>query len=309
MSGFSDVFTLRERILIEGIMPERALLRLKRAEIDLFDVQKPRKNQILFSVNRKDSEKVFAIYPNVCYNKGVYSAYTAKKMGAVGLAAHIERLKKRLGLVFGAALFAIALFVSDGLVLGIQCIGTDVYAREARAALWENGVRTFAPYRADKADAICARLIALGDVEYCSVKKKGFYVQVEMRLSPFAKNTFLQGDMQAKHTGTVVGITVLRGTPTKKIGDEVRQGDTLVEGCFYTQDGGQVRVEAIAKAAIACVYESEIAATEEQEAFAKAYLHLQISDGDKITKKTITQTSEHTFCVAIEYTAIETFNL
>ena len=53
-------FSFRERLAIEGIMPERALLRLKRAGIDVFDVKKPQKNQILLSVKAKDCEKVFA---------------------------------------------------------------------------------------------------------------------------------------------------------------------------------------------------------------------------------------------------------
>ena len=49
----------KDRFLIEGVMPERALLRLKRAGISVFNVKKPQKNQILFSISKKDSEKVF----------------------------------------------------------------------------------------------------------------------------------------------------------------------------------------------------------------------------------------------------------
>ena len=65
----------RERILLEGWMPERALLRLRRAEIPLFNVRKVAKNRILFCVKREDVEKIFAIYPNMCYNNSTTSAY------------------------------------------------------------------------------------------------------------------------------------------------------------------------------------------------------------------------------------------
>ena len=58
----------RERMIIEGLMPERALLRLRRAQIPIYNLKKIKKNQILFTVKRKDVEKVFAIYPNLCYN-------------------------------------------------------------------------------------------------------------------------------------------------------------------------------------------------------------------------------------------------
>ena len=61
----------RERVLLEGWMPERALLRLRRAQIPLYNVKKIAKNRILFRVKRKDVEKIFAIYPNICYNKFV----------------------------------------------------------------------------------------------------------------------------------------------------------------------------------------------------------------------------------------------
>ena len=55
----------RDKILIEGLMPERALLRLRRVGIGVYNAKKIEKNQILFSVNKKDTEKVFAIYPTL----------------------------------------------------------------------------------------------------------------------------------------------------------------------------------------------------------------------------------------------------
>ena len=86
-------FQSRDRFLVEGLMPQRALLRLKRAKIDLYHVKKIEKNQILFSVSQKDSEKVFAIYPNVCYNISVYSPFTVKKIGVEGPCALFGKSK------------------------------------------------------------------------------------------------------------------------------------------------------------------------------------------------------------------------
>ena len=60
---------LYEKIVIEGNSPERALSRLQKAGICLLKVKKIKKNQILAIVTKKDSEKVFAIYPNLCYNR------------------------------------------------------------------------------------------------------------------------------------------------------------------------------------------------------------------------------------------------
>ena len=58
----------KEKILLEGLMPERALLRLRRAGIAVYNVQKIKKNRIVFLIKKKDSEKVFAIYPKMCYS-------------------------------------------------------------------------------------------------------------------------------------------------------------------------------------------------------------------------------------------------
>ena len=58
----------REKLIVEGVQPEKALLRLQKAGIDVFHAKKIKKNQILFTVSKKDSEKVFAIYPKMWYN-------------------------------------------------------------------------------------------------------------------------------------------------------------------------------------------------------------------------------------------------
>ena len=79
MSFFGE---LKEILLLEGLMPERALLRLRREGIAVYDAKKIEKNQILFRIKRKDSEKVFAIYPNVCYNNSVYIPFS-KRLGTI----------------------------------------------------------------------------------------------------------------------------------------------------------------------------------------------------------------------------------
>ena len=66
-------FGYKVRLQLTGIMPQRALLRLRRAQIPLFSVTKTDEKTLRFCVWKKDEEKVFAIYPKVCYNIGEYS--------------------------------------------------------------------------------------------------------------------------------------------------------------------------------------------------------------------------------------------
>lgn len=301
-------FTLYQRILIEGIMPERALLRLKRAGIAVYHVKKPQKNQILFRVKKKDSEKVFAIYPDVCYNKGAYTPYKAQKLPAVGLARQAQRLKNRVGLALGGMLFCACTLFADSLVLGVRLVGTEIYTREAYVALEEFGIKPFAKYRSGNEDKISAKLLALDGVEYCSVKKSGLRVVVEMRLSDFFTPTVQTGDMTATWSGTVLSITALRGTPLKKAGDTVAAGEPLVGGYFLKEDGTRIDVAPVARARIACTYAETWTAEDEEEAFAQAYLCLGLSERDEITQKTV-EKSEEGFLVTIKYTVVQTWNM
>ncbi len=301
-------FPLKERLRLEGIMPERALLRLRRAQIPLYDVKKTGKNELLFSVRKKDCSKVLSIYPDARYTEGEYTPYTVKRTGAVGLSRIVENAKKRIGFSLGILLFALCTLYASGFVCGVDLVGSRVYARETYAALEENGLTPFSRYTGGKTEEICARLLALDGVEFCSVKKTGLRVRVEIRLSKSEKKAFESGEMLAMHSGEIMAMTVLRGTPLKKIGDTVSAGESLVGDWFETEGQGQVRVELIARVRLACTYEAEIEAKDEEEAFWKTYLALGLGEGDTIIQKTFEKTQKG-YLVTLRYEVIESKNM
>ena len=302
------VFPFKERLQIVGIMPERALLRLRRAQIPLYDVKKTETNKLLVCVRKKDCPKVFSIYPAAGYKPSEYTPYTVKSLGAVGLGRIFENAKKRIGFLLGILLFSLCTLYADGFVFGVELAGSKVYARETYAALEENGITAFSRYTDNKAEDICARLLALDGVEFCSVQKTGCRVRVEIRLSKSETAKMESGEMLALHTGEIVAMTVLRGTPLKKIGDAVSAGESLVGDWFETEGKGQVRVELIARVRIACTYEAEIEAENEEEAFAKAYLAIGLRDEDKIVQKTFEKT-ERGYWATVRYEAVESKNM
>ena len=225
----------------------------------------------------------------------------------MGAWRYFESLKKRTGLIVGGLLFCALTLFSDGFIFGVRFSGTDIYAREAVAALEENGIKPFSRYQQGKEDLVCAKLLKNKGVEFCSVQKRGLYVVVDVRLSPFLEHAPQKGDMIAKHSGTVLSITALRGTPQKKAGDRVQAGEPLVSSYFETQSGEKKTVEVIARASVACTYEKSLQAASAEEAFAKAYLELGLSERDTITKKRIEE-RDNEYAVTIEYTAIQTVN-
>ncbi len=304
-----SLFTSYVHFSIEGIMPERALLRLRRGGISLYRVRKTQKNRILLRVNAKDCEKVFAFYPNVCYNNRNQSPYIVKKIGVSGWIKYVELGETRVGLLLGGLLASIVLLFSTTFTFGVEIVGSDIYLREGKIALAEGGIKPFAPYKKGKEDWICAQMLALDGVEYCSIKKKGLYTRLEIRLSPFTENKTDRESMAAKHAGILRSLTVLKGTALKKAGEEIQEGDILVENAFYTQAGEQVCVEPIARAVIDCVFKKQIEADNEEAAFACAYLALNVTEEDGITSKEVVKVAERLFLVEIGYTVIEKINL
>ena len=302
------MFTLYDRIQIEGVMPERGLLRLKRAGIPLYDIKKTQKNRLTLRVQRKNLDKIFAIYPSSLAEER-QSVYTVSKIEAVGLAKIVDFCQNRVGFVLGCLAFFILTLTADFFVFGVEFVGTDVYARETMQALEENGVKLFAPYKKGREDMITAKILSLDFVEFCSVQKAGGRIRVETRISTFSPTVATKGKMQAKHTGEILTISVLRGTASKKVGDTVQIGETIVEDWFLTEDGRQVCVEPIARVRIACVYEGEhIDATSEEEAFAQGYLALALYDTDEITEVTVRKI-DNGFHVKICYIITESVNL
>lgn len=303
-----EKFALRKRVRIDGVMPERALLRLKRAGIAVYNVKKTQKTQIVLDVKKKDIEKVFAIYPNVCYNSSTGGAYTATDMGGVGLLKGVSWAKQRMGLLLGGAAFCLLTAIADAWTLGIEVNGTDAYTRDVRAILAQHGVRVGARYAEEDTDAICAELLKLDGVEYCSVKKTGFRVVVELRLAEFDRPTLEKGDMTAKRSGTILSATAMRGTLLKGAGARVEAGETLVGGYFLTESGEHRAVEPIARVKLACEYSGAFAAESEEAAFAAAYLELALGEKDEIVQKEIVE-KDGAYIVRIGYTVIETVNL
>ena len=176
---------MTERVLIEGMMPYRALNRLRREGICLKNVQKVQKNQILFTVDSKDIEKIFAIYPNVCYNSGKYTPYTTRILPPTGRKKAWIVFKKRAGLWLGGVIFLALTLLSDTLVLRIRVSGATAYTQAVVEILGRHGIEPYKPYTSEQADHVSAEILRLDGVGFCSLKKVGSTLVVEVQTAPF----------------------------------------------------------------------------------------------------------------------------
>ncbi len=300
---------LYERFCAEGVLPERALVRLKKEGIAVYHAKKVQKNRLLFSVKREDIEKIFAIFPKVCYNESERASYTVFRIGAERLKRTFDFFKKRLGVILGAAVFFLTVAVLENYVFKIEVVGEPQYRREALLALDKNGITLNKRYDERNADKIRAELTALNGVGFCSVQKRGTTVVVEIRKDPFHGVNVLNEPMKSVASGTLVEITTLRGTPLKKAGESVTLGEALVGNYFLAGVNADERVEVapIARARIMCEYALEVEAETEKEAFSKAYLAAGLTDRGELIEKKIEQ-KNGLYSVWFRYVELQTIN-
>ena len=298
-----------EKLSVEGILPERALLRLKREGICVKNAKKVKKSQILFRVSPKDSRKVFAIYPKVCYNGYEQSSYRVSRVGEESALRLFRALKKRWGILIGAAVCLPLSLFADGYILAVDVVGADCYKREVMQTLEESGLRLFSRFDGDKVDGVCAKLLALDGVGFCTVEKKGKTLTVRLIKQPFQKPVLQSGGLISSKSGTLKSLTVLRGTPLKKAGDTVETGETLVADYLLAGAEGEQKISTptIARACIACTYEAEIDTTDSQSAFAEAYLSIELSSRGEIVFVSVEQTPQG-YSVRIDYEETVTIN-
>lgn len=289
---------MKERMLLEGVMPERALSRLSRSGVAIERVKRLTKTQTTFLVNAKDSEKIFAIYPKT---PSVSSAYTVRSLGKVGFTATLEKLKGRVGVLLGAMLFLALTLYADAFVLKVEIKTDTPLQTEISRVLRENGIKEFSTFSGKNIDLVSAQILKLNGVSFCSLKKSGSVCIVEVRGSSFTGKNARASVLTAKRGGVLLSLQVLRGEGLVEEGLAVDEGTVLARAAFEKDF-------VVARARLACVYEREFEGLGEKEAFAVAYLAVGGEDeGVRITHGYVKTEGEKTV-VRIEYEYVFSVN-
>lgn len=268
---------LKERLLLCGLCPERALVRLTKSGISVYRARKKDAKSIAFSVRKKDLEKVFAIYPNVCYNGDTGCAYCVRRLPLTGFNRLLSFLKNRWGLLVGTLVFVLTVSTVEKTVLRIEIDAPEVYRAQVLEILREYGVQPYAWYVEGKEDLICAHLLSKDGVSGCSVQKRGVVLTVSLRTNSFVQKT-VEEPFTALRAGELVRLVTLRGTPLKRAGDAVALGETLVSGVLQTEGKDPLPVRVVAYATISCEWTGQYPFSDETKAEAQAYLDAGLDD-------------------------------
>lgn len=238
----------RDSFCIEGLSPHRALDKLARRGVRVFDACKTGPARLNFAVSAKDAEKVFAIFAGSCY--------TVTKTGSSRAKRLVAAVRRRPGFVCGAALFLALSFAADGLVLRVDVTGSAArYAARAEEVLAEAGIGVFSFYSEEAAGRARSRLLAeFADVAFAEVEKSGCVVRVTLEAGEIAEVPARKSELRAPASGEVEELTVLRGEACAEEGQQVAAGDVLVLGRVAGADGAYKETFVSARCVLRCGY-------------------------------------------------------
>lgn len=208
---------------------ETALKKLNKVNIAVYKLKK-RGARVYFAVEEEYKQKVFAIFSHPCYNIGVKRESAKTRF--------LNFMGKRFGLAAGAALFLAACVFSNALVLKISVVGNGSYlSPQVIAAAEECGVRRGTPcYGMDK-PLLTSKILALPQVTFCSVQRKGSYLVIEVVTDEEHSAQTNFNPLVANTDGEVYRLVVLSGTAEKAVGSAVQSGETLIGAYRLTESG------------------------------------------------------------------------
>ncbi len=256
---------------------ETALKKLSKANIAVYKLKK-RASRVQFGVQQEYSEKVFAIFSHSCYNTVI-----VKKSG-------VERLKiftkRRFGLFIGSALFVAAAVVSGNSVLKIKVIGNGEYLTPQIISIAEScGAREWSFCRNLDAPLMQSKIMALPDVNFCSVRRDGAYLLIDVRTEEEHTSRADDKPLASPIAGEVYRIVAICGTPEAAEGQSVNAGDVLIGAYELNAEGEQIPCLAVGFAEIKAKAELSLIFSEESEENAQSALKAAVLYSDTVLER------------------------
>ena len=256
---------------------EVALKKLAKANIAVYKLKKHGLT-ITFGVTEEYTEKVFAIFKHPCYNICV-----VKQSSAVRLAAF---LKKRFGLVAGAALFCTLAFLSGSMVLSVKVTGNGSYLSNEVTSIADScGVKPFSLSRNMDIPSLQAKVMALPGVNFCSVQRAGAYLIIDVHTEEENVLKAQSSPLKADVSGEVYRIVAICGTAEKAVGERVNAGDVLIGAYCVTAGGESVSCLAVGFAELKVTATVSLYYDEESDENAEDALKCTSLYSDKVLEK------------------------
>ncbi len=259
---------------------ETALKKLAKANLAVYKLKK-RSSRVQFGVRQEYQQKVFAIFSHPCYNIKVI-----KKSGW-------QRFKffltKRFGLIVGGALFIAVAAASGNTVLKIKVVGNgDYLSPQIISIAADCGAREWSFCRKLDTPLLQAKVMALPDVNFCSVSREGAYLLIDVRTEEEHTSKADRKPLETPVSGEVVRLVAICGTPEKSEGDKVKEGEILIGAYELSPEGEKTNCLAVGFAEIKAQAALSLFYTEESEQNAQSALKAASLYSDTVLSRSYT---------------------
>jgi len=280
---------------------ETALKKLKKAEIGVYNCKKNGAD-FIFGVKDKHLKKVFAIFSKPCYNINVYGKSRRRRF--------LSGMVTRIGLLVGAALFVAAAAISNMFVLKISVEGSGSYlSPEIKRIVAESGAKLNAPLKNFDAPAATGKIMALPNVTFCNIQKRGSVLKIDVRVDSEHGGSAETADLVADRGGVVKNIVAICGTPCVNEGDRVKRGAKLISATAMAGEE-QIKSLAVGYVELECKGTTEyFADVESEENLKKAYASVLLSADEIITRTHTVKKADEGVVYVIEFTYLHKLSI
>ena len=219
------------RFSATGIFPERFLNLLARERVPVWDIKR-REYTLTGCVSASD-------YPRM-RRPAKKAGIRLRLLEKHGAAFKKKKLKKRHGLLAGAGVFVLFLFVMTRFIWTIQVQGNEIIPQETiLQALEDIGIRPGVLRRSiNVRESEMLTLLNIKELGWVALNIDGSTIYVivnEAAPTPPMVDPRTPGNIIAAESGQLLELRVYEGQPLVRKGDTVMQGQVIVSG--ITQDG------------------------------------------------------------------------
>lgn len=225
-NSFLNHFQDRIKVKIKGKNVERFIKRLVTLQIELYDIEYIRYNEIHVIIEKSDLEKI----------QEVKTIYEIDVVGIYGMGHFKELLNRNKYMLLSFFVGIIIFFFLTNTIFTIEVVHTDKDLRNLlKQELQNNGIAVGKMKKNyDQIQKIKEKILSdyKDKIEWLEIETVGtkYIIRVEERILNKEKETTSNQDIVAKKSAILLRIEAENGEVIKNVNDYVKAGDTIISG-------------------------------------------------------------------------------
>ena len=171
------------------------------------------------------------------------------------------------------------------------------------------GIKEFSLYSGFDAPAATGKILALPQVTFCNIEKRGSVLVVDVQVDEEHNSSAVRDSLVSDKEGKVLKIVAVCGTAAVSVGDSVKSGDVLIDAHTYA---GETLTDclAVGYAELECSGRVEYSAYEENdESLKAAYASVLLYEDEILTRTHTVTPADGGVTYVIDFTYLHKLNI